>query len=119
MNYLLAALLALHGALHGLGFVSSWRLGRGVPLMSPTLLGSVAPDGTLMRALGLLWLLPVAGFGLAAVGLALGLPVTPLLAASALLSLSLCVLWWNDARVGFAVDIAIIVGLVLIPLLNR
>jgi hypothetical protein len=119
MNYVLAGFLALHGAVHGLGFVSSWRLGTGVPLMSPTLLGSVDPDGALIRALGLLWLLPVAGFGLTAVGSALELPVTPLLAASALLSLSLCVLWWKDARVGAAVDIAIIVGLLLTPLLNR
>ena len=112
MNYIFAAILGLHGLVHGLGFVGSWGLGTGVPVMSPTLIAGIDPDGALMRAIGLLWLLPVVGFGVAAVGLALGLPTKPVLIASTLLSLGLCITWWGDAKMGVAIDAAILIALI-------
>jgi hypothetical protein len=114
MVYAIAALIGFHGAVHGLGFVSSWRLGTGVPLMAPTLLTGFDPEGLVLRAAGLLWLAPVVGFGLAAIGLVLDLPVMPLLAVDASLSLILCITWWEDAKVGAMVDAVILVGVALV-----
>ena len=111
MMYVVAAVIGLHGIVHGLGFVSGWQLGTAMPLMSPTLLRA-DPDSVLMRALGLLWLVPVAGFVFSAIGMALELPVRPILLASALLSLGLCVIWWGDAKAGAVVDVAILLALV-------
>jgi hypothetical protein len=110
MTIALAAILGLHGLVHAVGFIRSWRLGVDVRRVSPTLAG-IEPDGPLIRALGLLWLLPVAGFALAAIGLALDLPIEPVLIASTLVSLALCITWWRDAKLGVFVDVAILLAL--------
>jgi hypothetical protein len=80
--------------------------------MSPTLLAGLDPDGPLMRLMGVLWLVPVVAFLAAAAGLALDAPWWRMLVVpAAITSLLLCVIWWNDAKVGAAVDLAILVGL--------
>jgi hypothetical protein len=111
MTYVLAAIVGLHGLVHALGFVSSWRLAP-VPLMTPTLLARIDPDGPLMHAIGLLWLLPIAGFVIGGIGIAMDVPLKTLLVASALLSLALCVAWWSDAKVGAIIDVAILLALI-------
>jgi hypothetical protein len=112
MTYAFAAFLGLHGVVHALGFVSTWKLGHGASAMSPTLLPGLDPDGMVSHGLGLVWLLGLAVFVIAGVGLAIEAPWwRPLAATAAALSLVLCAIWWNDARVGAAIDIAILVGL--------
>jgi hypothetical protein len=113
MTFIFAAFLGLHGAVHALGFVSTWKLGSGATAMSPTLLPTLDPDGVVSRGLGLVWLLGLAAFVLAGFGLAIEAPWwRTLAAAAAAFSCVLCVIWWNDAKVGAVVDVVILVVLV-------
>jgi len=112
MTYVFAAILALHGLVHVLGFVSVWRIGGGTFPMSPTLLASLDPDGPVMRLAGVLWLVPAVAFAAAAAGLVFDGPWWRVLVApAAVTSLLLCIAWWSDAKVGAAFDLAILVGL--------
>lgn len=113
----LAALLALHGLVHLLGFVVPFRLAEieGFPHTTMVLDGRVDLGEGGIRVVGVLWLLAAAAFVAAAVGvwllapwwwgLALGVSVG---------SLALCVLGLPQARAGIVVDLVLLV-LLLAP----
>ena len=111
-EYVVAALLALHGAAHLTGFMGTWRLGpfmEGDPVALPF---GRTDSGSLARTLGLLWIGGMVLFVTTAVGAVVGAIWWPaLLAVSAAASLALCVMWWKDARIGAAIDLVILAGL--------
>ncbi|HVS05787.1 MAG TPA: hypothetical protein VHK65_06430 [Candidatus Dormibacteraeota bacterium] len=114
-RYLIAAILGLHGVIHAIGFAATWRLGQiNAISTTPTFPSGLGSGTTLVQFLGLLWLLLAVAFVGAAVGVASGAGWWRLLAAAAaVLSLVLCLAWWNDAKFGLAIDIAILAGLAI------
>lgn len=113
---IIGAVLAVHGAIHLMGFLAYWKITEFEGLAYPTsLLGGLlgAPDG-LVRALGVLWLIAAVGFMLGARAL-----VTQrawwwrALAAVTLLSLALSVLGWPEAQFGFVINVVILGCLLL------
>lgn len=114
-RYLLAALLALHGLVHVAGFAAAWQPG-GLQGVSATSSFSGLQAGTPAALfLGVLWL--VAGAGFVAGGGLLALRRhwwSTVTACTAVLSLALCVMWWQSAAVGIAADAVVLGFLVLL-----
>lgn len=120
-HHLIVVLFILHGLIHLMGFAAIWQFGpsnavSNVPALPPHL----AAGSPLVAGLGLLWLAATLIFLAAAAGLAMSSAWWRIAAAVAsLLSLLLCIMWWNDARFGAVVDIAILVGLTISPRLTQ
>ena len=111
--YIVAIGLALHGLVHALGFAAAWRLGAVSAVSATPSLVSIAEGSPLARILGLLWLGVALTFVVAAGGLVATTSWWRIVTASAaVLSLVLCVAWWNNAKAGMALDVAILIGLV-------
>lgn len=110
---LLAALVALHGIVHLIGFVVPWRIAEVTGFPYRTTLLDGAPDlGDLgVRVVGLVWLACSIGFVVAAVGIARrsswGRSLTVALAAA---SLVVCLLWIPETAAGIGVNLAILTG---------
>jgi hypothetical protein len=114
MRILTALFLAAHGVAHLVGFVGAWRLAapETVPYATTVLAGRVDLGDAGIRALGVLWLLTAAAFWLVAFGEATGREWWLRAAAFvALASLALSVLGWPEARIGVAVNVAILLAL--------
>lgn len=109
-----ALFLVLHGIAHGVGFAGSWQLGefRDTPL-DTTLLGGRLDVGVAgIRAVGVLWLLTGLAFVACSVGVWRSLEWWPSVTTGvAVASLVMSVLGWPEARIGVAVNVAILVGL--------
>jgi hypothetical protein len=115
--YLAAALLGLHGLIHVLGFLSAWQLGDLTTTLSSTPIypAGIATGSPLVLILGVLWLVTMLAFLTAAIGVVLGASWWKGIAVSAAtVSLVLCLAWWNDAWVGALVDIAVVIGVLLV-----
>lgn len=113
----LAALLALHGLVHLLGFVVPFRLAEieGFPHATTVLGGRVDLGEGGIRAVGVMWLLAAAAFVAAAVGLWLLAPWWWGLALGVSAgSLALCVLGLPQARAGIVVNL-LLLGLLFVP----
>ncbi len=110
-EYLVAAFLALHGIAHLVGFMGTWHLGPFVDRGAPALPFGLTDGGGLARTLGVLWIGGMVLFVATAVGAVIGASWWPqMLILATTSSLALCVLWWHDARIGAAIDIAILVS---------
>jgi hypothetical protein len=112
LRRLLAAGLALHAAIHTVGFVTALGLAELTQLSGPTLLATSAKPGDASTIfLGLLWLGAMALLLVGAARTATGRSgwVT-LVGASAAVSLVPTAIWWNDAVFGALLNIAILVG---------
>ncbi len=113
------AVLVLHGLIHLMGAVAYMRLGdvAGLPYKT-TLLGGrwdVGPGG--MAAFGALWGVAAVGFVAAAAALAFGAPwARGLLLTVALASLVLTGLDWTVAYAGVAINVAIVLAVLLLPI---
>lgn len=109
-----AVFLALHGIAHGVGFAGSWQLGefRDAPL-DTTLLGGRLDVGLAgIRAMGILWLLTGLAFAVCAVGVWRNLEWWPSgTTGVAIFSLVMSVMGWPEARIGVALNVAILIGL--------
>ena len=114
MRIALGILMALHGIAHVVGFVVPWQL------MTPeaggystTILGGRIDLGSGgIRVLGLVWLTLAVGFLLAALGSWLGFGGWVRAAAVlAIVSLTLSVLGWPEAKIGVPVNLAILAAL--------
>jgi len=120
-RHLIVVLFILHGLIHLMGFAAIWQIGPSNAVSSvPALPPHLAPASPLVAGLGILWLAAALIFLVAAAGLAMSSVWWRIAAgAASLLSLLLCVMWWNDARFGAVVDIAILVGLTISTWLTR
>ena len=111
MRFLFAALLAAHGVAHLVGFLGSWGwlASAQVPHRTTILLGRVDLGEVGIRLFGVLWLLLAIGFVLGGLGVAASQTgVARWLMAMAAISLMACVLAWPDARIGVAVNAAVL-----------
>ncbi len=85
-----------------------------------TVVAGLDPDGLAMHALGVLWLVPIALFVAAAAGLVLRRAWWLGWAfAATLVSLVLCVLWLEPARVGLVLNAIILAGLAAFAAVGR
>src|SRR5688572_12660518 len=112
-----AALVLLgHGLIHLMGTAVYARHVQlaGLPYKTTLLGGRWDVGETGITVFGALWLLPAAGFVIAAIVLLItGALLTPLLVASSVISLALISLDWSSALAGGVVDLAIIAGLIV------
>lgn len=114
MRFAFAILLVLHGIAHLVGFLTAWGVvePEGEAPATTILAGRIDLGRAGARAMGVLWLLAGAAFAVAATGvwwdLAWGYPLT---AGTAGASLLLSALHWPQARIGVAVNLAILIGL--------
>jgi hypothetical protein len=108
-----ALLLGFHGLVHVGGFATAWGLSGG--LMTSRSYTLVGGSSTLeLRLLGLLWMASLALFLAAAVCLSLGRPCWHRIALGAtLLSLLVCLLWLEPAKVGAMIDLTLLIGLLI------
>jgi hypothetical protein len=116
MRIALAILMGLHGIAHLPGFVGAWRLAtlEGMPYEATILGGRLDLGDAGIRVVGAAWLLAALGFVLAAVAAATGRDWWMQAAvAAALGSLALSLVELPAARVGLAVNLAILAALVL------
>ncbi|MCL5994775.1 MAG: ABC transporter permease [Chloroflexi bacterium] len=112
----LSIFLVLHGFVHLMGTVVSMQLATlpGFAYKTTVLAGQLDLGVSGMWIFGLLWLL--AGIGTAAAGvglLARARWTRPALLAATVLSLVICVLDWEAAKMGGIIDIAVLAAMVL------
>lgn len=114
-RFLVAAILGLHGLIHVLGFFSTWQLGDFTAIPATPLYPSgLAAGSPVVLALGVLWLVTMAAFLLAAIGVVLRTAWWKSVAVSAAcVSLVLCIAWWNSAWFGALVDVAVLLGVLI------
>ena len=114
MRIAIAVFLALHGIAHTPGFLASWRLAvlQGLPYHTTLFGGRLRVGDAGMRVVGVLWLV----FAVAFVGVAIATLLDrswwlPAAAAVTLASLALCAAEVPAARIGLAVNVALLVAL--------
>lgn len=115
-----AALLMLHGLIHLMGATVYMKLGKVEGLSyKTTILGGRWDLGERgMRVFGALWIVPAVGFALAALAMWAGWPAwRPLLLGVGVFSLLLTALDWAVACAGIVVNVVILCGALLGPLL--
>ena len=106
-----AAVIALHGVVHLIGFVVPWRLAslEGFPYTTTAAWGRIELGEGGARLLGVSWLIAAIVFFVAAFGIWQQAPwALPLLAIVAAGSLVLCVLGSPAAVAGIAINVAIL-----------
>jgi hypothetical protein len=111
LRYGLPVLMLLHGIAHLPGVLASWRLAvlSGFPYHTTVLGGRFDVGDGGMRALGALWLAAGLGFALVAIGAFIDHERwVPLAIGVMVLSLVLCALEWPAARIGLAVNVALL-----------
>ena len=114
MKYAIVALLLIHGLIHAMGFAGAWGLAQFEGASkTPTNFVAVDPDGPAVRALGVLWMVALAAFLVAAV-LLMGDSAAwrPAAIAAAVTSMVVVALWWEDAPMG-ALANALVIAAVL------
>ena len=117
MRYVFGVFLAAHGLAHLVGFATAWRLSNTLPYHTTLFGGRMDVGAGGMQGIGLLWLLATLGFCIAGVALATGAWWwRPLAAGVAAGSLLLSVAEWPAARVGAAIDLALLTALTIVSL---
>jgi pimeloyl-ACP methyl ester carboxylesterase len=115
MRALFVAALLLHALAHLVGFLVPWKLvtPRGRPAEAMQLFGGrVALGTTGARAFGIVWLLAGLGFAWIVIGWWRGQPwAGAALIAIVLGSLLLTAIWWPTARIGFLLNVGILLAL--------
>jgi hypothetical protein len=114
MRFAIAAVLVLHGLAHLVGFLVPWQLIRPAAASYSTTLfaGQLDVGAAGIRAVGLLWLLALAPFLIAAAGVVARAPWWTTMAFwAALASMALCLVSWPEARIGAVVNLALLAWL--------
>ena len=120
MRAFFAVFLLLHGLAHLVGFLVPWRLvpgpaGAPPPPMNRLLGGRLVLNDASARSLGLLWLLAAVTFAVVAIAWWRRAPWSgAALVVTAVASLVLTTAWWPAARIGFALNI----GILLVPAIS-
>jgi hypothetical protein len=116
MRFALASLLAAHGVAHVVGFVSSWKLATltELPYRTTIFSGRVDVGDAGIRVVGALWLLVAIAFLTAGVAVAAATDwAGRFMLATVIASLLLCVKGLPDARIGVAVNVALLLLVVI------
>jgi hypothetical protein len=109
MRIALALFLFAHGIAHLVGFVGTFQLSPNVPFNPRVLGGAATADGLTLKAYGVSWLLLALGFAVVAAGALLGAPWwMPAAVEVTVISLVLCTLGWPEARIGFFLNVALL-----------
>ena len=122
MRAFFAVFLLLHGLAHLVGFLVPWRLvpgstGAPAPPMNRLLGGRLVLNDVSARSLGLLWLVAALAFAVVSIAWWRQQPWSgEALVLIAIASLVLTIAWWPATRIGFALNIAILLVLLLIGL---
>jgi hypothetical protein len=114
MRIALGILMLLHGIAHLPGFLGAWRLAalEGMPYKTTILAGRLDLGDAGIRLVGAVWLVLALGFVLAALATLAGRGWWwPAALCAALGSLLLSALEWPEARIGVAVNLAILAAL--------
>ena len=125
MRVALAIFLALHGVAHLVGFVGSWGLVSSVPSRTGLFAGRIPVGSNGMKVIGILWLVTAVMFVAAGIGRMIDTPWAPaLIVIAALVSLMLSVSALPAARIGVAINVAILTAFAIasrttLELLNR
>jgi hypothetical protein len=117
MRWVIAVVMALHGIAHMVGFAGSWQLAASgdLPYKTTVLGGQVDLGSTGIRALGLVWVVASLAFVIVAAGAVLQTEwwMTAALSVS-VASLALTILELPAARIGLALNVALIATLLLV-----
>jgi hypothetical protein len=106
-----AVLLALHGVIHLIGFVSPWRIAtvEGFAYRTGVLNGALNVGDAGVRVIGLAWLGLTFGFLAAGYGVWRGKPwAVNLTGVLTIVSLIVCVVGLPETAAGVAIDVAIV-----------
>lgn len=120
MKIAIVALLAVHGLIHAMGFAGAWGLAefQGASRV-PTNFLHARPDDPIVRVLGLIWLVALVAFLVAAsllfVDSALWRPVA---VGAVIVSMVPVALWWQNAPMGAVANVLVLVAVVLAPRLE-
>jgi hypothetical protein len=112
MRYFIAAVFAVHGFAHLVGFVVPWRLAELDEMPYSTRLFNDRLDvgDTGIRIVGLLWLAAALGYFIAAGAVAMTVPWwLPATLAATIFSLVLCVVGLPHSKLGLVIDLAVLV----------
>ena len=113
MRLMIAALMALHGIAHFVGFAGAWRLAPGdFPYRTTVLNGRVDLGNVGIRVMGMLWAALAIAFVTVAIGAVGGATWWPLAALGvATASLLLSAVHFPEARLGVVINLLIIAAL--------
>ena len=106
-----AVVLALHGLIHLIGFVTPWRIAalQGFTYRTTALNGALEIGDPGVRLIGLVWLGLAIGFVAAGYGIWRGEPwALALTVILAIVSLAVCILGLPEAFAGIAINIVIL-----------
>ena len=106
-----AVIVALHGVIHLIGFVSTWRIAtlEGFSYRTTVLNGALDVGDVGVRVIGLVWLGLTFGFLVASYAVWRGKPwAVGLTGVLAMMSLVVCVSGLPQAAAGVAIDVAIL-----------
>jgi hypothetical protein len=113
MKLAIILLLTFHGLIHAMGFAGTWDLAEFEASRTPTNFVSAEAGSSTARWLGILWMLALIAFLIAALLLLTGSPAwRPAALAAASISMIPVVLWWQNAPMG-----AVANGLVVVAVL--
>jgi hypothetical protein len=108
---LAAAVLAVHGLIHLIGFVVPWGLAQvdGFTARTSVLAGAISVGDAGARVVGVAWLLAAVGFVVAAIAVARGAEFAGAFTAGLVFaSIGLCLLGLPEAATGIPVNLAIL-----------
>ncbi len=117
-----AGLLAIHGLIHLIGFVTPWRIAtlEGFPYRTTALNSTLEIGEFGGRFVGLVWLALAIGFVVAGYGVWRRQPwALALTGILAVVSLLVCVLGLPDAAPGIAINVVIVGGVAYAAFLRR
>jgi hypothetical protein len=117
VSVIVALVAVVHGLIHLMGFTAYWPLAEvsGLPYKTALLDGRLELGVWGMRLFSLLWLLAALWFVASGIALLFKAPFwVPLMLASAVLSLIICILDWGAAYRGALIDLAILFVLAVV-----
>jgi asparagine N-glycosylation enzyme membrane subunit Stt3 len=120
VKYAIAALLIVHGLIHAMGFAGAWNLAefQGAS-RTPTNFVTTAPGSGATKALGLVWLVALVAFLLAAALLLNDSAAwRPAALVAAAISMVPVALWWQNAPMGAVANAIVLIAVVVAPRLD-
>ena len=121
MKFAIIGLLAVHGLIHAVGFAGAWGLAefQGASRV-PTNFVTARPDDPIVRILGIVWLLALVTFVVAAYLLLMDSAAwRPVAIAAAAVSMVPVALWWQNAPMGAVANALVLVAVFLAPRLDN